>query len=339
MTNDNVKYRGRITRELDKLFFPVGLHSLYFSIDRNASPMEPTMFLGIAPKFRGVIDEESNHMFSCVTRSYHLITNKDAYEMGRMVASIIFGDELLRYADIHGFVSKDGGYCYIFIKFEKVLHIKETQHCWKAFLRITNSYDKTKALSYELGFELETMNEQKIPIGLLIPSLSLNFSVNHIWKPDTIVKKLSEAANRQYQGRNVFADFEHMVDELLQIPIVDDEILALFCRLANIKKLDTANPKDVVLAKLLYQLETTSKKWICKCGNNAYAALCTYAEFIINEYMEYSFRDDNFAHYSVLGRFMEELIMAARKHDFTLYDFIGKDASEARKSIKLIVGK
>lgn len=334
-----VPYNEITVKDVETLFFPVGLHPIYFALDKDATPRDITMFLGKAPKFRGIVDEEAETMLSCVSTAYHLITNKDAYDMGLIIASEIFGDKVLQNMKATGAVSKDRGYCYMFLKFEKQLHIQQTNHYWHAFLRITNSYDKSKSLRYELGFELESLDGQTVPIGLLVPSLSMDFAINHLWKLSTIRDRLFDAAYKQYSGINVFEDFEMLIGELLDIPVVDDEILPLFCKLAKVKKLDGVNPKDVYIANKLYTVEKQSRKWISKCGNNAYAALCAYTELAASLYKDLPNLIDNSDYQSIMGMFMDELIKASRKGNFSLYDFIGKEAYEAKNSIKIIVSK
>lgn len=325
----------------DKYFFPVGLHDLYFDMDKERakqrwypSPKQPHIAVG----FNAVIDEDRGIMFSCVSNSYTLITNKWAYNLGLRVASIIFGVQDSEISFWRGEFYDDRASCYMDIRIDKTLRIAQVEHSWIAIVRMNNSYDKSCSLSYEVGFYLETMDNRDIPLGLLIPSLSLQFSASHIWKLETIEKKIMSSVYSNYKARNLFFTFEMMVKDLLSIEVVDDEILPLFCQLAKIKKLDNESEEDIEFAHNVINIERDSEFWIQKCGPNAYAALCAYADFASKYARRVPFLEKPNEFQSQLGKFVDDLIESKQKEgkDFSLVNFITKEALEVKKQIKLM---
>jgi len=326
---------------LNEFFFPIDFHDLYFDVTKHKDK-KTRVLLPKNPKFAedfiALIDEERLEMLSCVSKSYTLVTNEWAFNIGTSVAKHIFKVGERDIAFWQGELTEKRRACTMDIRVNKILNISGVKHNWFAFVRINNSYDKTRSLSYDIGFCLETMDNREVPIGLLVPSLSLHFAANHIWMLETIERKLWDALECQYKHRDIFSEFEMMVTELLGIEVIDDEILSLFCRLAKLKKLDPNSEQDRRLASKIIVIEKDSKYWIKKCGPNAYAALCAYADYASKYVKDVSFLDTPSEFQSQLGRFVDELINAKRqdKINFSLDDFIGKQAREVKKQIKLI---
>ena len=324
--------------DLDAFFFPVGLHNIYFDKDKGMKPIPTPREPQFARDFKAVVDEEYWELLSCVSPSYTLITNEWAYETGLEIARTIFNAKDNEISFWHGELTEKRGACYMDIRVHKSLTISGVENHWFAFVRVKNSYDKSCSLAYEIGFCLETMDERQVPLGLLVPSLSLHFAANHIWMLKTIQKKLWEAVYSKYHHLNVFAEFERMVRDLLSIEVVDDEILPLFCRLAKLHKLDPTSEADRKLAYIVMQIEKDSDYWIKKCGPNAYAALCAYADFASKYAKEVRFLDKPSEFQSQLGKFVDELLESKQKEKelFSLDEFIGKHAREVKKQIKLM---
>lgn len=326
--------------DLAKFLFPVGLHSIFFD-GKALNPRQPHEnkeldYPMYAERFLAVVDEEFWNMLSCVSPSYNLLENKWAYNKGVEVAKRVFQttEDNIRFH--FGALSKYRAACRMDLIVSKTLQINDVNHKWYGLVEVANSYDKTCSLGFKIGFMMETMEDRKIPIGLLIPSLSLNFTANHLWTQSTIERKLDGAIYDAFKGRNVILEFENIVRKLLQIEVVDDEILSLFCRLAHIHKPDPNKENDRILAFEVFKIERSSQVWIDKCGSNAYAALCAYADFVSQKPENDSFLPEPTEFQSQLGSFVDELIEASSEFDFSLDDFIGKQAREVRKQIKLI---
>ena len=325
--------------QFGKIFFPVALHPIYFAEDRRQDPLNSPFHCCTAPRFRAVVDEERMEMLSCVTTSYHLITNEEAYEIGLELIGYVFGRDVRTVnCDFWYTTYRNRASCCIKVELQKDIIIKGVANTWKAYLLICNSYDKTSSLSYHFGFSSENMNRRNIPFGILFPKLSLDVTISHIWKRETVRKKILDAAKNKYSGRTAFDLFEEMVYNLLKIQVVDDEILPLFCRLAEIKKLDESDPKSFEVARALNSINNQCQYWISKCGSNAYAALCAIAEFAALNTGFIPFLKEPSVYQTLMGQLFEKLIHEFNRNgkDFSLDDFIGKEAREVKKQIKIL---
>lgn len=335
-----------ISKNFDDFLFPVGKHNIYFDKEKfddtaKSQPLAP-FFPQFAKKFKAVVDEERCNMLECVSNSYTLITNDWAYQQGMRVAQRMFHCQDEEISFFNGTLTEDRGACTMNFLIHKEIEISGVKNRWHAYLHIVNSYNRTSPLCYEAGFFLEKMEDKKIPIGMLIPSLSLEYSANHGWHLETIKKKLFVAVNKKYGGLDVFAEFRIMVEELTEIEVIEDEILPLFCKLANIKKLDPENPKHLYLARVLMNIDKVAKEWIETCDYNAYAALCSYADFAskYTDDMMILFKEPT-EYESLLGKLMDDLIIKKHKHgkDFSLDKYIGEEGRSASKQIKLMSRK
>lgn len=335
-----------ISRNIKDFLFPVGKHNVYFDkaefdSKAKAQPAAP-YYPQFAKKFKAVVDEQYWTMLECVSNSYTLITNEWAYEQGVSISKKMFHTDESDIDFWHGELSEDRGACTMNFFIHKEINISGVENTWHAFLHIGNSYNRTAPLKYKVGFFMEKMEDKKIPIGMLIPSLSLEYSANHGWKLETIEKKLHEKVNEKYGIVDVFEEFRCMVKELMEIEVIEEEILPLFCKLAKIEKLNPDNPKDVGKAKVLINIDKVAEAWAKKCNYNAYAALCSYADFASQYTDQITILFEEPSQYqSLLGQLMDDLITSKHKYgkDFSLDKFIGEEGRRVSKQIKLISRK
>lgn len=100
-----------------------------------------------------VVDVEREKAFSVVTDDYALVTNQHAYEMADVVMRKVFqatgGNDM---SCLNVTMPKTRSFCHIdLIRNDSDFSPFENDK-WTAFLRISNSYNRTRLLRFELGF-------------------------------------------------------------------------------------------------------------------------------------------------------------------------------------------
>ncbi len=102
---------------------------------------------------RAIVDQERGRVFAVVSRDYRLVTNEEALAAGRRCFRRLLGIEKepdnLKVFNI--LMPESRAHCRIDLirEGDKILFGAEE---YLAFLRVTNSYNKTRALGFDLGF-------------------------------------------------------------------------------------------------------------------------------------------------------------------------------------------
>ncbi|MEI8273168.1 MAG: DUF932 domain-containing protein [Paludibacter sp.] len=99
------------------------------------------------------IPEKGEVTFSVVSNSYELITNVDALEMGKTIHKKLFPDATSNSFEVFNVISPDTkSFCQIdIIDKNYALNIWEKE-VYLPFIRIQNSYNRTRILKFDIGF-------------------------------------------------------------------------------------------------------------------------------------------------------------------------------------------
>jgi len=140
----------KTAQNLNEVLFDVKLQDVYSNFSKpgtqNSEPVH-------ASYHKAIVNKENGHIISIVGKNYRLITNKEALEMGKYLFCKLYPavktEELFPYNVITP-VSKASAH--IDLIHESVNFMVLEQENWLPFLRITNSYNRSCALSFEIGF-------------------------------------------------------------------------------------------------------------------------------------------------------------------------------------------
>jgi hypothetical protein len=152
-----------------KSFFPVEMRPLYMPatgcIDRYNK----------LDRHFAVVDVERENTFAVVTDDYELVTNQQAYNMADEVMRKVFhttkADDM---QCLNVTMPKTRSFCHIDLIHKSTDFSPWENDKWTAFLRISNSYNRTRLLRFELGFcRWICLN------GMIFGSKSIEFSYAH----------------------------------------------------------------------------------------------------------------------------------------------------------------
>ena len=142
---------ARITKiddlKIDDLMFPVELRPVYY-MDKGAQQKIPNRQV--------VVNGESGKHLGVVSNSYQLVSNKQALDMGEKYCADLFGtDEVDNIEVFRVFAPSTGSYCHI-----DLVHRSYAMDLWDKqaesdiyipYLRVTNSYNRSRALRFDIG--------------------------------------------------------------------------------------------------------------------------------------------------------------------------------------------
>lgn len=144
---------------LEDLFFDIELRPVYWETSENVPFIKENLWYSqsrpqLAMEYMALVDSKRKYLFSIFKRTYNPITYKEAYKVGLAIArSIFMRNENDSYFQIKPFrirLSKDRAVASVYMERDVDEKQPLLNYGWRAFLRIVNSYNGTKALNYTL---------------------------------------------------------------------------------------------------------------------------------------------------------------------------------------------
>jgi len=203
-------------------FFPVELRPLFMKEPNNSEKY------GKLPRHFAVVDIEKNHPFSVVTDDYKLVTNEKAYQdAGEVMKQVFKVTDIKDMECLNVTMPKTRSFCHIDLVHKTADFSPWEKDEWTAFLRITNSYNRTRLLRYELGFcRWICLN------GMIFGQKSIEFSYAH-------TRRGVDRINRFFDNIGDIGKLETQLTEKLhklqRYYVPEDQMLAILCRAFDIK--------------------------------------------------------------------------------------------------------
>jgi hypothetical protein len=187
------------------------------------------------PQYKLVCKKESGQVISIVSNNYRLIPNKEALKMGTDVFK-----QLLPFVDEKEFIPfrivapKSLASVHIDLIHKDVNFNVWEQETWLPFLRITNSYNRTYALSFEVGFVKKLCSN-----GVLFNKKTMKLKYTH--DKNREIRLLSDAQ----EILKVSNIFESQCHRLRKYSLSRNDMFPLLCRILKIN-LDVPHKKKIL---------------------------------------------------------------------------------------------
>lgn len=145
---------------LDEILFPVELRDLFVELeDATTQPqlfdysLEDQLVMRLVPKHKAVVNTQTGRPLAVVGWKYHLVTNEEALWLGEQCFRQLFRGVDSTQMEVFNIIApKSKVFCHIDIirkGYEVNVWSKEL---WLPYLRVTNSYNGSRALRFDLGF-------------------------------------------------------------------------------------------------------------------------------------------------------------------------------------------
>lgn len=325
-----------ITREwkganLNEAFFPVTMASVSWS-DNEGN------FHKISGQY-AIIDFSTKKTFSVVSDRYHLILNKEAYDFADAIIRGVFeGFTLSDFECFNIYMPKTRGSCRIDLIIPHNFNnpFGDPRENWTPFVRISNSYNKTLVLKYEIGFcRWICLN------GVIFGQKGITIKFVHTDEinPKTINLYILKAQQEIGNIRNLWNAFENKLLRLKEIPLPSTMALPMFCKAFGLEIDETKVSKSqkenfkIKAQKII----TSSKEYFAELGNNAYALFNVLTDFA--SFSEGVANPHNFIHgyQRKVGDWVDNIVTESSKPDFSLYKYIGEAAMNSAFFLESLV--
>lgn len=255
--------------DVNRAFFPVELRPLYMrSNGKDESLAE-------LPRHLAVVDIDNEYTFSVVTDGYHLVCNEEAVEKSKELFCRVFNN--ISYEDMQCLnvtMPKTRSYCHIdYIHKNSDFNVWE-EDTWTPFVRVTNSYNRTKLLRYEIGFcRWICMN------GMIFGAKSVEFSYSHSRSQKENINKFVENIG---DIKKLEAELTEILHQLKRYYVPSNLMFPLVLKVFSIN----FDERDFTKAKKIENIKAIEKcvkeltsKYFDDLGHHGYSALNVLTDF------------------------------------------------------------
>ncbi|MDV6034409.1 MAG: DUF932 domain-containing protein [Phycisphaera sp. RhM] len=300
-------------------FFPVELCKVQYAIpsEQVENSLKPTW--RDASRHYAVVDVERKDVFAMVTQEYDLVTNEQATEIGRECFETVFELTDVKQMDLYNTVMpKTRSFCHMDFVHSKAQHDYFDNDPWTPFLRITNSYNKTKLLQFDLGFCRGVCRN-----GLIFGKESIVFKRSH--SRSTEKKLRMQFALKRGTFAKLESEFRASLVTLNANPFPRGFMWPLVCKVFDIKRPSpsaSAKTKDN-FERRRAEVKKLTERYFDELGDTGYAALNVLTDYASRPPVEVSPDSRVNALQIASGIWMEDFSRRIGKPDFSFADYLG----------------
>jgi len=273
---------------LNDIDFPVSLEPIYLKSNFNSE-------IGKYKAVKGNVNGEDK-IFAIVSKDYSLISNSDAVDLGKNIFKEFFpaiGESKLEvfnvtYPGTKSFCNIDIiNECYTFNIWDTEVFIP--------FMRITNSYNRTKTLKFEIGFSRKVCDN-----GVIFEKEAVELNYTHYKKSFKNITENIKSGNQFEKLKKLEEEFTIFMKNLKSMDIKEKYYTPLTAKIFGLKfNTDSGSKKEKEYAfkKLTYFKNISNnltKKYISELGENAYSVFNVATAFANNREFVKNYRYNDY---------------------------------------------
>jgi hypothetical protein len=299
-------------RDLNEAFFPVERRPLYMP------PRDEQNSLKRLERHFAVVDVERQTPFAVVTDDYKLITNKAAYEMATKVMTKVFHTTQIGDMEcLNITMPKTRSFCHIDLIHKRADFSPWEADKWTAFLRISNSYNRTRLLRFELGFcRWICLN------GIIFGRKSIEFSYAHTRSGMDRIDRFAENIG---DIRKLETALTEQLHQLKRYHVPKKEMLPLLCRAFDIKATEEVLAKQRRVDDLLTlreHVQNLTQSYFSAMGDHGYAALNVLTDYATRPVGGIAPEASIHGLQQKAGNWMDNFISAIKSPDFSFDSYL-----------------
>ena len=224
-----------------------------------------------------IVSNDTREIFSIVTEGYQLVSNLRAYELGRRAFALVFGgDAAARLKLFNVTMPATRSSAHIDLTADGLEFAPIDKDRWLPFLRVTNSYNRSRALGFTVGVCRWICTN-----GMIFGRQSLKLKVPHATDVD-LERRLVEAFEHR---RFDVAGCSDKLEKLTRLLVPQERFLAGILEILDVKPpaapLRNAARREGWL-RLRSRLCGLADKYSEELGANAYALVNAASEYASN---------------------------------------------------------
>ena len=317
-----------------KAFFPVTVRPAFWMDARDKQHYIPGQ--------KVLVDAERDYPLAVVSERYHLITNEEAYRMADVIVRGVFGGYTLGDFQCYNIMmpsTRSSCRMDFIIPHNQFSAFGDRRESYTPFLRISNSYNRTLVLRYEIGFcRWICLN------GCIFGKKSYTATFVHSLqkKQRSVYDAIAEARRTIGSIEDLWADMERKLTVLSGITVPFESALPVFCQVFGVPDVDKEEVSLSVAEKHVARAEhflEQGRSYYGDLGPNAYALFNTLTDFA-------SFPDGRsmtgtavHGYQRKVGDWVDGLVAAAGARDFVFDETITNTARTSAKALQRRMAK
>ena len=304
---------------LEDVLFPVEEFSVFAEIGEGGAAKR----LAVLDK-KAIVNTRENRVVGVVGRDYRLVDNRQALDWAYRCASAVFPHTKPDEWELHKVdAPQSGGHCYIDLEHKRTasdfsfLPKGGAKDVFGPFVRVTNSYNGQRALSFNVGYFRKVCGN-----GLILPRSVIRFSYPHSRKEIKEEITFLVAKDSLKELRNSLLE---SLETLRACGVPRADILPLFQKVLLLR----APQEKVGNAPLLAEWEALKQHAEDLCdraceefGENAYALFNAVTEFASHPLRNRCLRRERHALQRLAGDWTTRFVQECRKPDFTVKGYL-----------------
>ncbi|HMM60879.1 MAG TPA: DUF932 domain-containing protein [Candidatus Rifleibacterium sp.] len=264
-----------------------------------------------------IVDVQKGRVFAVVTKDYELVTNEEAYLRAGQIVNEVFATVNLEELECFNIIMpRSRSFCHIDLVKKDLSFSPFKDDQWWLFLRITNSYNKTKLLRYDLGFcRAICMN------GVIFGAKSVEFVSAHTRGQ---VSRITCSDNLE-EIRLIEKMLTQKLHNLKRFYVPETAMWGVFCKTFDLRVTGNESKKR---KEALIEISRKANRLIteyCKdMGPHGYAALNVLSDYATEPAGLISSANQINNFQRRCGDWIDEFVDSIQKPDFTFEEYLGE---------------
>lgn len=254
---------------LKEFLFPVELVDIYQYLKKPASQLtffttkerEEEREIEKIPRYKAITNPRTGQVFSVVSDGYRLVTNEEAVSLAKQCFQQLFDmpdSEQMTVFNITAPQSRS--FCHIdFIHKNYSVNLWDRE-MWLPYLRLTNSYNRSRALRFDLGFCRALCDN-----GMIFERETIEYKFLHTRQEISPMGQFKVDFTRL---KKLEASFHASVDRLCNYPVPQNAFLPVYAGDAATQARERQRLKVFISG-----VQPLVDKYCTELGENAYAVL------------------------------------------------------------------
>lgn len=307
--------------DISNLLFPVELRPVYVKNPKTNTDIKISTSLA-------VVNTKSNEILGIVSKEYQLITNEEALKLGKQCCMEIFGLNSENDMEIFNvYAPSTNSYCHVDLIHSgyemNLCDVTSKPEIYLPYVRITNSYNTTRALRFDVGFCRKLCLN-----GTIFESETIRFRYSHSKHEIGKSIQFEVKKNKLNELIDSFKDSMQRLKEF-SVPIEFGKLIFsyVFGVLDKKKYTTKANFKESEYQVLKSYIQNLFNKYYSEFGSNAYALFNVFTDIASNPPPNRYFLRDINSMQRITGAWVNNFKQKIEESDFNFDNYI-KELSE-----------